>query len=390
MNLQTHVRPELWSAISGAYESGNFAHAILDACHLLSNVLRDRAGVDGDGTALVGQALGGDAPRLRLNALQTESERNVQKGVEHMLRGIYIGIRNPRSHDHTEDTKETADAIIVFVSFLLDLLNSSREAFTLEDFLSRVRDSEFVDSERYADLMLSEIPAMKRADALIYLYKNRSGVDLTKRRRLVKAIMASLSANQLSAYLAVVSEDLRNTNEDATIRTALQLISPDVWPQISEISRLRIENKLITEIKGGEILPSGKTVNPLATWSRTYIGNFSLREEAVKAVIGRLRSTDPDARHYGAKFFLRTLPQMIPEGDPQQSRAINAVSSAVISGDENVRRELLAAIDGFPSSWQAQFVEKLKDQTDEANPATYLADGTPFLSSPADEDEIPF
>ena len=76
MNLKSEIRPDLWSAIEKAYESGLFKNAILNGFHFLSDILRERANVDGDGANLVGQALGGETPRLKVNKFQTESERN--------------------------------------------------------------------------------------------------------------------------------------------------------------------------------------------------------------------------------------------------------------------------------------------------------------------------
>src|SRR5690348_572445 len=99
MNLRNEITQHLWNAIENVYEGGNYSHAILEAMHLLSNTLREKANIDGDGVSLVGQALGGDSPKLRLNRLQTDSERNIQKGIEQILRGLYVGIRNPRSHE---------------------------------------------------------------------------------------------------------------------------------------------------------------------------------------------------------------------------------------------------------------------------------------------------
>jgi len=102
LNLQTHISRELWVAIEGPYEAGNYAHAVLEAIHHLTNVLRERSGVDGDGAALVGQALGGDAPKLRVNPLQSESERNVQKGNDQLPRGISLAIRNHGATNNSE------------------------------------------------------------------------------------------------------------------------------------------------------------------------------------------------------------------------------------------------------------------------------------------------
>jgi len=128
MNLQTHLPVPLWEAIANAYDAENYSHAILDAVHYIGSLLRERAGVDGDGATLVGQALGGDQPKLKLNSLLTESEKNVQKGFEQILRGIFTGVRNPRSHEQTTDSKETADAIIHFLGYVVTLLNASKEA----------------------------------------------------------------------------------------------------------------------------------------------------------------------------------------------------------------------------------------------------------------------
>lgn len=83
MNLKTHIHPQLWLAISNTYEAENYSHSILDAIHYLSDMLREKSGQDGDGQSLVGKALGGKSPILRINKLQTESERNVQKGLQY-------------------------------------------------------------------------------------------------------------------------------------------------------------------------------------------------------------------------------------------------------------------------------------------------------------------
>lgn len=76
MNLQTHIKNDLWLAIQSTYEAGNYSHAIVDAMHYMSNILRDRTGVDGDGKSLVGQALGGDSPPIKN---QQTSNRNRKK-----------------------------------------------------------------------------------------------------------------------------------------------------------------------------------------------------------------------------------------------------------------------------------------------------------------------
>src|SRR5215467_12874613 len=98
MNLETKLEPALWETIRASYEARNYSAAVLDSIHFVGDVLRERSGLEGDGVSSVGDAFGGKTPRLRVNKLQTESEQNIQKGVEALFRGLYQAIRNPRSH----------------------------------------------------------------------------------------------------------------------------------------------------------------------------------------------------------------------------------------------------------------------------------------------------
>src|SRR5260221_10133234 len=102
MDLKNLIRPQLWNEISNSYIAENYEAAILDSMRFLSKVIREKSGLDGDGTQLVGQAFGGDEPKLRLNKLQTQSEKDEQKGFLQIVTGLYSAIRNPRTHEDIE------------------------------------------------------------------------------------------------------------------------------------------------------------------------------------------------------------------------------------------------------------------------------------------------
>ncbi len=174
MNLKSEIRPDLWSAIEKAYESGLFKNAILNGFHFLSDILRERANVDGDGANLVGQALGGETPRLKVNKFQTESERNEQKGLEQILRGLYIGFRNPRSHSQHEDTQTTADSILLFLNHIIGIVSIAKRPFSVEEWSTLVVDKDFVPNQKYVDLLLQEVPINLYNEVLINLFRKKS------------------------------------------------------------------------------------------------------------------------------------------------------------------------------------------------------------------------
>ena len=372
MNLQTHIRQELWLAIASTYEAKNYSHAVLDAMHYLSDVIREKANVDGDGVGLVGKALGGETPRLRVNKLQTETERDIQKGLEQITRGLYLGIRNPRSHEQIQDTPETADAIIYFINYLLGVLAKSEEPFTIQSFLSRVFDPDFVKSPRYAELLAAEIPDNKRLDTLIELYRRKEEGEGEKLKFMVKAILDQLSEEQQSDFLEVISDELKTTINDKAVRITLNILPVELWPKLSEVSRLRTENKLINSIKEGEIdFETGKIYQSkgvLGAWSRDFIPHFKLKQQLWNVVIKKLEGEQSEC-FYVAKYFLDVLPH-ICETSYKRDRCIEAITKEVLSGNSEMRNSLVNFFGSFPDDWQNEIRTKLKS-LEESEPDYY-------------------
>ena len=252
-------------------------------------------------------------------------------------------------------------------------------------------DSGFVENERYAQVLVSEVPVNRRSDVLVALYKNRASFDVRKLRYLIKQLLSLLDEAQLEQYLATVSRQLRTANEESEIRTSLQMLRPDLWPRVHEAARLRIENKLIQDLNVGKIKWGGKTTGALATWAGSYLKNFELRKQVDIALITKLGNTDPEDRHYAAKYFLPYFPEIfISEG--RISTAVHLIATQIRAGDQNVREALISTIRQYPNEWQSQLAEMLNDLADPTNPAVYLSDGTAFLDAPItnEEDDIPF
>ncbi len=166
MDIKQDINEHLWTAIEKNYELGNYTGAILDATYYLADFIREKTCLQSDGVDLVGEALGGKSPKLRVNKLQTESEVNVQKGTQNLLFGLFQSVRNPRSHEKVTDIKEDADAIVLFVNYLLKIIGAAKGAFSKDEFMKRVFDPAFVEKERYAELLVESIPARHRFDGL--------------------------------------------------------------------------------------------------------------------------------------------------------------------------------------------------------------------------------
>ena len=389
MNLETEISSDLWSAIEKPYNGNNYSHAVLDAIHFLSETIRELTGLDGDGSKLIDRAFTKDTPLLKLNKLQTETERNHQQGIALILRGIYQAIRNTRSHELIDDDQKTADAIIIFIDYLLKELNKSEESFSLSRFIQRVFDPDFVHKRKYADLLVNEIPKNKIFDTLVEVYRRKIEGDIYSVGFVIQSILTKITPEQLKQFFLIVSEELKVTSVEKIITANLHIIPPESWNDLSETARLRIENKVLKSVDEGKFVDGRIENGALATWARKHFEYFSLRKEMEELFINKVSSDDYHDMYYVVDMFFEQLPIIIYSSS-YVKYCIHTLSIEVINGDQFIRRKLVSSIRKFPPQWEDYFVKELASITSKEAPEIYLSDGTPFLTMQIKDEDIPF
>jgi uncharacterized protein (TIGR02391 family) len=336
MNLETKLESRLWEAVRVSAEARQFTNAVLDGIHFLSDVIRERSGLEGDGASLVGQAFGGASPKLKVNRLQTESEQNVQRGVEALLRGVYQAIRNPRSHGVSQDDERDATAILLFLDYLLRIVDESKSPFSLPSIVTRVLDAGFVPSARYADLLVEEIPAGKRLLVCREIFVGRSGADSTKLKHFFTSILPKLTPEDRADIAQLVSEELRQSDDDDLIRFVLGAFPSEFWLELSEIARLRSEHKMIQSVATGRHdSKSGKIkAGVFGTWLTLILKEMTLKTELWTAIGKKLRSTDVAEQNYAFEYFAPKMDGVLDAPSP----ALRAwIVKGIREGDERFR-----------------------------------------------------
>jgi len=95
----------------------NYFHAVLEATKSIAYKLKQKSGLDLDGSALADAALGGSSPRVLINKFQIESERSEQKGFLNLVKGLFGTFRNPLAHEpRIEWQMSEADALDLLVT----------------------------------------------------------------------------------------------------------------------------------------------------------------------------------------------------------------------------------------------------------------------------------
>lgn len=374
MNLESLVDAKLWEAIQRSWENGAYTNAIQDAIYYVSDLIRSKSGLEGDGVNLVGQAFGGESPVLKVNSLRTESEKNVQKGVEQMLRGVYFGIRNPRAHEKHRDSKADARAIICFLGYLAGVIDQSTPPFTMSAMLDRVFDASFVETSRYAELLVQEIPANRRLEALLEVYARKERGEPRKLRYFVSALWDVLEDEAKEEVYRAVSEDLKSVEDDVAIRAILGILPPECWSRYDESGRMRAENRIIASVADGRYNPATDRCSggALGAWAVSVAEHFLLKEELLGALTAKLASSDRQEQDYVFCFWQQRYLKEL-RSCPRRLRI--AVKAGLRAGDS---RFYSLAQDGKragASFWSGAFEQELESYTE--------------VPSVAD-DEIPF
>ena len=307
MTLRNQVDVELWDAIKKNYESDNYTGAILDSVFKLTDTIRNKTGLEGDGASLIGQAFGGDNPRIKLNKLQTDSEKDIQRGIQEILRGIYTGIRNPRSHDVMIDDKLSADAIIIFINYLLKLIDQSKLRFNEADFLIRVFDPYYVATKDYSDLLVQDIPKRQRANIAIQAILQRNKGDIYALGSFLESLMEQLEGAELSRVYKVISDELRVTTNHKDVRYLVHICPAKYWTMIEKSVRIRIEAILYSDFSKGTYDESTQQCGKfgaLATWiTAEHLENFGGQYEWTYQTMEMIKSQEAQVVQYAEKYF---------------------------------------------------------------------------------------
>jgi len=307
MTIKNEIDIELWEAIEKNYTTDNYKGAIIDSIFKLTDTIRNKTGLEGDGSSLIGQAFGGENPRIKLNKLQTDSEKDVQKGIQEILRGVYTAIRNPRSHDIHTDSKVDADAIIYFINYLLRLIDKSKLNFEEKDFLARVFDTHYVKSNEYSDLLVQEIPKRQRVNLAISTILRRNDGEIYTLGFFLESLIGQLDDVELSRVYKIVSDELKTTIDKEDIRYLVHICPAKYWTKIDKAVRLRIESILYEDFSNAVYNTVSKRCGErgsLATWITTeHLMHFNNFNYWINKTIQFLSNESPDLIAYVDNYF---------------------------------------------------------------------------------------
>lgn len=259
----------------------------------------------------------------------------------------------------------------------MKLIGQSKSPFSKTEFVSRVFDPDFVASERYADLLVSEIPAKKRLEVFLDVYRDKSNGEGANLKFFFAALLKQLEDDDKQSVFECISKELQQADDDATIKIIIEAFDPSIWPSLDESARLRTENKLIRSIEKGIYLKATNkcTSGWLGTWGTRLFPHFTLKAEALRAIHGRLSSSSKAEQDYVFQVLFIHLDALT---DKPPRRLERILIAGLKAGDERFSEALTWSVLWEDSKWSIELNEALK--------SFQAAGSTPDLN----DEDVPF
>lgn len=357
MEIKSLVRDDVWKAIGAHYSLEDYTSALRDLMMLIKNIVQELSEIsDLDGSTLMSKAFLGKDPKLKINKFETKTEIDMQTGIGLMLQGLFFSVRNPISHEDIVYSKENADAIIIFVNYILSVIDKSKGKRNIEDWVAFISNDSFPNDEEYADEIIKDIPSKKRFDLLVQLYRERKSKSRTI-KRFTTRLFEVLSVSDKNQFIDVVEQEMYSCGRETEFVNFLAIYVPLVYIRLSRATKIRIENILLEYIKQATINENDKCNNFQAitgTWIQDRINFFERKEKFIDVLFEKLNSDNVESRNYVKKFFLDTI--VDDEKIVLSHSRKRALHARLKDGDTEVYKALSPIFDLTPNSdWAKEF-----------------------------------
>ena len=348
---------------------GHYSDAIVTAFKFLTNNIRDISGGEGDGAKLVGTAFGGQSPQIRLNKLLSASDRDEQAGYEQLLRGLYLGVRNPRAHDEVEDSLEFCIKMIMIIDLVFDKISRRHVDFDIEPIIIKILDSNFVKKKDYVDSILLDVPGNYLLPIFTRLFSERNTIEDDRLSLVIKSIYKRMTVDDIEEATKIIGIEIMNYNkDDGYFSRIIKHIRPMQWGCLQNQAKLIAEEKIISSLKKGsfDFYTGGVKTGILGTWGNSF-GRYMERKKEVSETLIRLLEQDWYTQNYIAAFYMISMIFIIDDTDVPE--VCDKISYALMTNQAKLlRQKFLDLCSTYPESWKeklrASIQSRIEDDED--------------------------
>jgi len=291
------MKDVLEDSIKMHYENKDYTEVVRDAILCLMNEIRKKSDLqDDDGVDLINKAFSEKKPLIKVNKMQTQTEKNKQRGINDLSKGIVEYFRNPMSHSKQNYSKEITDALLVIIDkVLLEEIIKSKSLNSIEDWYLEIISDLCPNTERYAQNLANSIPNNKIYELVVQLYKNRKNIK-NEKIKIITELIKKLKKEEFIEYCSIIEDDIYGKNSEEEIVNILRFVSKEVWDNFKDLSKIKIEDMVLTDIEKCEVYSTEdsyefdivQNYGNIAIAAKHLLDMFSNKKEIVECIYEKL------------------------------------------------------------------------------------------------------
>lgn len=244
------MKEVLKESIKMHYENKDYTEVIRDAILCLMNEIRKKSDLqDDDGVDLINKAFSEKKALIKVNKMQTQTEKNKHRGINDLSKGIVEYFRNPMSHAKQNYSKEIADALLVIIDkVLLEEIMQSKSINSIEDWYLEVTSELCPNTNRYAKNLADNIPNNKVYELIVQLYRKKENLK-DEKITIINELIKKLDKEEFAEYCSIIEMDIFGKSKEEDVVKILNFISERVWQNFNDLSKVKIEDMVLEDIQ---------------------------------------------------------------------------------------------------------------------------------------------
>lgn len=123
-SLSLHI--EIKKISEKLFKDEHYSESISAAYKKINNMVKEKSEETWkDGKNLMLSTFSVKSPILKINKLETQSEKDEQEGFMYIFAGVMHGIRNPRAHDELSDSPQETIELLCMASILARIIDKT-------------------------------------------------------------------------------------------------------------------------------------------------------------------------------------------------------------------------------------------------------------------------
>lgn len=121
-----NIHAKLPKHVKKLFDDSYYSQATFEACKYLDKLISKLSSSEKNGYQLMMDSFNENNPKVKINNLMSQSDKDEQQGYKFIFSGSVLAIRNPRGHEYLiNDTLEDCLDYLSFISMLLRRIEKS-------------------------------------------------------------------------------------------------------------------------------------------------------------------------------------------------------------------------------------------------------------------------